>query len=178
MQNSAPVSDTDLDWAQGVVRTEVRVFVSGSALFGPDDEDHLVSACLEHWWKQRDRYDPARGANRQTFLKRITVRRLISLGRSAEAARRGMSTVPLGAAVADGHPGPQVVAERNELSRRVRETYETLSPEDQLVARALVSMPTVAAAARSLGISRQALYRVGTRIKTVFSLAGLEEYLD
>ena len=178
MQNSAPVPDPDLEWANGVIRIEVRVFVSRSAVFSLDDEDDLVSACLEHWWKQRDRYDPARGANRQTFLKRITVRRLISLGRSAEAARRETSAVRRDATASDDQPGPQVLAERNELSRRVRETYETLSPEDQLVARALASTPTVAAAARKLEVSRQALYRARERLKIVFFRARLEAYLD
>ena len=44
-----------------------------------EERDDVVQECLEHWLRQRARYDAGRGASRATFMRRVLGRHLLDL---------------------------------------------------------------------------------------------------
>lgn len=82
-----PSGDFD-EWELRLVRLRVKDFLetrSGADL----DADDLSQEALIHWWLQRDRYSPARGASRQTFLRRVVDAKLLDVQRERMAKKRG-----------------------------------------------------------------------------------------
>lgn len=185
MQRATPKPDADLEWAEPIIQAEVRVFVRSSSAFNADDEDELANGCLAHWWRQRHQYNAERGANRRTFLKRVTVNKLRDLHRRALRTVRETSLDrasptggPLHQRLSSSDVPPAEVAEQTELRERVQLTVAALAPKDRRVAKAIMETRSMTEAARRLAVSRPSLYRSESRIRKVFSDAGLDGFLD
>ncbi|MGE3793029.1 MAG: RNA polymerase sigma factor [Dehalococcoidia bacterium] len=159
---------------------------------GWTDED-LVHECLVHWWLRRHRYDPARGANRRTFLNRVSENRLHDIAREVHAQRRRQPVgsrsldVPatddgddLADLIAADAPEPEDEMLTSELGRHLARVRGRLTPRQRVIWDALAADPgrSRTGLARDIGISRDTLYEEIRRISGVCRDAGLREFLD
>jgi DNA-directed RNA polymerase specialized sigma24 family protein len=177
-----------MDTAAAVVRSFLR---GSDGLDSEWDERALVQECLTAWWLKRDQYDPARGANRRTFMNRVCESRLLDIARRDRAQRRGggRRTVSLDVPVtadgdplihllADGSPTPQQEVESSDLASRLANLRERLSGRQRAVFDGLSREQPIAGLARDLDVSRDTLYEDIRRIRGLCRDAGLDEFLQ
>ena len=173
-----PTAEGSPEWAAAIIRKEVAALLRRTRTFGEAEREDLLNDCLEHWLRQRALYDGSRGASLTTFLKRITANKLKDLVRSEERRTRlagrslnealGRDGAELGELLPSADLPPLAALEQQEFVARIREVYRNLNLADRRVARAVATADSKDAAAKALGISRPALYRVLARIEADF----------
>ncbi len=177
-----PPSEALEGWEEPAIRWCMRHAVA-RRLVPPDEADDLTQACLMHWLEVRGRYDPARGANPETYLKRVTRNYLIDFGRRYWLRRRGLLRLDasygagagLRATLRDPTPDPSEVVIADDRSVRVREAIDSLGRRERAVARGLAKGQSVSELSRALGLSRPSLYRVMARIREVLRERHVDE---
>ncbi|HEX4606993.1 MAG TPA: LysR family transcriptional regulator, partial [Urbifossiella sp.] len=138
----------------------------------PDDRDDVEQDLAAHVWARLGRYDPAR-AGPDAFVRMLAAR----AAATAVRRRRG-ATDPLATARRAGDadsidarawPGPEAGVDR---ALDVAAVLAPLPRRLRLTA-ALVMAGSVAAAGRTLGLSRRAMYRQLAELRARFAAAGL-----
>jgi len=192
VQFSAPTPSDGLEpWELETAATAVRGYLrTPRHLTSEWDEESLVQECLTAWWLKRDQYDPARGANRRTFMNRVCESRLRDVARRDRAQRRGGGRrtlsidVPvtddgstLAELLADDVPGPHEEVESDYLASRLSDLRQRLTERQRAFIDGLAEEQTVAGLARDLGVSRDTLYEDRKQIREVARDEGLEDFL-
>ncbi len=86
-----PPADDAVDLSPEEIRL-ARAIVAGFVSTHPwlrEERDDLTQECIEHWFRQRGRYDATRGASRATFMRRVLDRRLLDIEEKRTAVKRG-----------------------------------------------------------------------------------------
>lgn len=160
-----------------LVQQRVRYFVSRHRLPPAIAFDDLLQECQVHWWRQRQRWDPRRGAARATFLRRVVDNKLQDLW------RRWLSDAPpdersvLSLNVPGGEDLPEIVArlsdgtevEADVLAALERQRLLThLTPLQRLLAEGLERDHSLAEMSRQLGVPHSTLRGDLKRIQSIF----------
>jgi RNA polymerase sigma factor (sigma-70 family) len=175
-------SDWELDLAADVVRRFLRTHAR------PDVErEDLVQDCLEHWLRQRRRYDPSRGASPKTFMRRVLERRLADIADHHTAAKRGSGERalsldrPFGEGPTDlGDSLAAPVEDEDALLLRIaiEQAGKRLTARQRAIVEALWSGTPKAELARHLEVARSTLYAELARIESIYRDEGLNAFLD
>jgi len=149
------------------------------------ERDDLEQECLEHWLRQRGRYEPTRGASRATFMRRVLERHLLDIEEKRIAKKRGGGQPSL-SLERDDERGVtlrrKIVANENTeeaalFAVALDSARRRLTPDQLVLAEALgggLSMSEVARLARR---ARSSLYADRERIREVFKDEGLDAFL-
>jgi RNA polymerase sigma factor (sigma-70 family) len=165
-----------------LIEQEARVFSSRYRLRWSDVDDLVAEGQLA-WWQQRVRYDPRRGASKETFLK-IVVRHAFadllkaeqSQGRMAEQPTRSFDTpltadsnLTLSDVVADaGNDFRDVVLELD-----VQVILGRMPSRQRAVIRGVMDGDTITTVAKRLGVHRDTVYEELKVIRRIFRAEGL-----
>ena len=150
-----------------------------------EERDDLVQESLEHWLRQRPRYDAGRGASAATFMRRVLERHLLDVEEKRTAKKRGGGQASLSLDRDDerGVPLQQEIAANENTEQAalfaaaLDRARARLTPDQLVLADALgggLSMSEVARLARR---ARSVLYADRQRIREVFKDEGLDEFL-
>ena len=186
MPQASHQSDPFAAWERDLIRREVRAFIAKALTFSWDDEDDLINEAQLRWWQVRTGHRGDRGANPQTFLKRVVRHRLEEIARAERAQRRGGGERLLSldeeifeggddeatraSLVEDWAEGPEGIA----ISGAALESaLARLSPRQMRIVGASVAGYRRTEAARQVQISRDTLYTELGRIRDVFGQTGL-----
>jgi RNA polymerase sigma-70 factor, ECF subfamily len=151
------------------------------------EREDLIQDCLEHWLRQRSRFDPSRGASPKTFMRRVLEHRLADVAARQRAAKRGSDERPLsldrpireGSPTALGEVLPASGQGEDDLLRAIAVGMAEgrLSPRQRAIARALADGMPKSELARHLHLARSTVYEELARIKAIYRDEGLDEFL-
>lgn len=126
-------------------------------------------------------------------MRRVLLRKLLSIERAAETAKRGSGTMPLsldrpleseedddltlGGRLEDPGPRPGDEAQATELRERIEDASRLLTPRQRRLIQGLYADRSISDLGRALGVSRPTLYDELRRIRQAFRDQGLEAYL-
>jgi DNA-directed RNA polymerase specialized sigma24 family protein len=162
----------------------VAGFVSKRNWLREEGED-LVQECLEHWLRKRGAYAKTRGAALSTFMRRVLHHYLLDFEERRGAQKRGEGQSPDsldepnedGITLYDVTPSNQDTAQAATFNLGLACALSKLTPEQRVLADALISGQHMAAVARAADRARSSLYRDLERIRDVFREEGLDEFL-
>jgi RNA polymerase sigma factor (sigma-70 family) len=165
------------DWEVALAKKMVAQFQTDYPWLKGLDFDDLLQECLVHWHMARNRFQPGKGASRQTFMTRVLRHKLRSLLRKELAqARRtdhlaqsldkllGESRITLGEVI-DAQTGKSDIELRIDLEIAIAK----LTPLQQQICHLLAQGYPVAEVARILNKPRSTLRGEIKKIGKVFS---------
>ena len=185
---SSDPNDRELEpWEITLAERMVYGFLAEHGPFRTLDAEDLIHECLSHWWLQRGKYSPERGASKKTFMRRVLQKKLIDIERHEQAQKRKAErqaeslSKPIGDpeddddltledVVASQEPewAPQEMLDRSTLKERIDEVVPLLTDRQQGLVELLRSGANVTEASRILGIPRGTLYDEIKRIRELF----------
>lgn len=176
----ADLSQDEIELARAIVAS----FVSTRSRLHEERED-LLQECLEHWLRQRGRYDAGRGATRSTFTRRVLQHHLRDLEDGRRAAKRGGGQPPdsfdepneVGSSLYDVTGAKQDTAEEATLNLALTRARHRLTPDERRLVDALGQGHAMTEIPHLTGRARSSLYRDLARIREVFKDEGLDEFL-
>ena len=153
--------------------------------------DDLLQECLIHWLDVRDRYDPARGASKKTYMAEVVGNVLGQVAAKARTDKRKTiyESVSLDEPLSDEADAPTLkdkIPQSNdalpqidsELKIELSKAYQKLTPQQQELCRLLGEEGmTISEASRRLDKHRMIIYREIERIRELFEKEGLKDYL-
>jgi RNA polymerase sigma-70 factor (ECF subfamily) len=184
-------------WEIAVTKKLIGEFRRRSRSLYREEFDDLLQECLMHWLEVRQQLVPDRDGPPIAYMARVVRNKLIDLARERETdKRRGdQETVSLDDTAGDSEDAPTyadlVDAEQGrdlggqesfdpaDIRIDVTEVMRRLTPEqrrqcDLLGAQSL----SIKEAAEKLRIPRATLYEEIKRIRKIFALHGLDDYLQ
>jgi len=173
-----------------IIRHVVRDFLSTRQPHPALEQEDLAQECLLHWWLQRPRYTPSRGASLETFLRRVVKAKLLDLERGARAEKRGSGRQadsldrPLNEEEPDANTLGDTVADaadtEGEATLRVslEAARSRLSPRQRQLLEGLLEEYPMTHLSQRLGVPRATLYDELERIRRIFRDEGLHQFLD
>ncbi len=189
--DSPPARSADLPaYAKRLIRYKARQLTSQRG-FLPQEEEDLRSELTVHLLAELHRYDETR-ASANTFFNRVIETAAGMIARQRRRLKRGGGRQPvsLDRAASTGDEGPVSLTSQLtplDAGRRlglvpaapiptatVQTAIASLSPEDQVVCRALMT-GTPSSVARELGVSRRRIRNAIERVRRHFEAAGLED---
>ncbi|MDD5422577.1 MAG: sigma-70 family RNA polymerase sigma factor [Candidatus Omnitrophica bacterium] len=179
------------DWELALVKKVINDYRKERKYLKREGFDDLLQECLMRWLEVRDRYDPARGASRKTYMAEVVGS---VLGRLMEKARADKRKAFYESISLDGHLNdeedapalkdriiknddapPQI---NSELKIELSKTYQKLTPQQQQLCRLLGEEGlSISETSRRLGKHRMIIYREIARIRELFEKEGLKDYL-
>ncbi len=187
--NDDPRRSDFAPWEWDTVQASVRAFVRAHGPFRWQSEEDLQQEALQHWWRRRERYNPARRASERTFMKRVIKNLLRDLWRKEQAKKHaldreagsldvspaGEDGAPLHAFIADPseRARPEPAAEQEETAERIRRARSRLNARQRQLVDGLEEGRTITEMSRRTGRSRPALYDDRRRIQAIFREEGL-----
>jgi len=153
--------------------------------------DDLLQECLIHWLDVRDRYDPGRGASKNTYMAEVVGNVLGQLAAKARTDKRKAvyESISLDQPLNDEEDSPALkdkIPQNNdalpqldsELKIELSKAYQKLTPQQQKLCRLLGEEGmTISEASRRLDKHRMIIYREIERIRELFEKEGLKDYL-
>jgi RNA polymerase sigma factor (sigma-70 family) len=184
------------DWEIAIAVRVVNEARIPDSLVSQEPFEDLLQEVLTHWYFVRDKYDPSRGASKQTFMSKVIRNKLRDLEDTAEADIRKAAYVaesldrPLDEEDAESDtayditdPSMIVGATRDPTldvprSKDVSEAIKALRPMERRLCQLLMDGGyTGAEMAELLGIDRSTFYEKRKRIRALFEKRGLKDYL-
>jgi len=171
-------------WELDLIGREVAAFEREGELLWSDTDDLLAEAQAA-WWRQRESYDPRRGANPETFLKRVVRHALADVLKAERAGSRrgGREALSLDAPLDEsGDEGALTIEDvigsgedwaEADFRQDLEAILGRLTPRQRAVIRGLRDGEEKAALARRLGVHRDTLYQDLAQIRAVFRDGGL-----
>lgn len=179
------------DWELALVRKVINDYRKERNYLKRESFDDLLQECLMRWLEVRERYDPARGASKKTYMAEVVSN---VLGRLTEKARTDKRKVFYESISLDGplndeedaptlkdkiaktdDTAPQVISE---LKIELSKAYQKLTPQQQKLCKLLSEDGlSISEASRQLGKHRMIIYREIARIRELFEKEGLRDYL-
>ncbi len=164
-----------------------RAIVAGFVSARPwlrEERDDLTQECLEHWLRQRHRYDAARGASAATFMRRVLNRRLRDIEEKRTAEKRGGGAAPesldredRGAVLHDSLSAAEDTEAGALLKVALDRARCRLTPDQSALTGALLEGHSMIEIVRATARARSSLYRDLERIRAIFKDEGLDELL-
>ncbi len=173
-----------------IVGHVVRDFLSTRSSHPDLEMEDLVQECLFHWWTQKPRYVPTRGASIETFLRRVVKSKLVDLERAVKAQKRGGGRraesldQPLNEDEPDGGTLADTFADSGNTARdatdRVSLTValSRLSPRQIKIIAGLAEEYPMIQISQKLGVPKATLYDDLKRIRKIFRDEGLDRQSD
>ena len=180
------------DWEIAVAKSVIEKCRRGSVL-KIEEFDDLLQECLMHWCFVKDRYNPAKGASRQTFMARIVENKLLHINDKLTSHKRDiLKTVSLDQPISIEEDSPsllEVIPDNKPCVSNLRitvgikidvsNTLQKLNPKQQKLCRLLGEEGlNIKKDSESLKIPRSTLYGEIKRIRRMFEKSGLRIYLD
>ena len=176
-------------WELDLIGQRVTSFLMTRSKSAGCEEDDLFQECVVHYWQKRPRYDAARGASRETFLRLVVDSKLADIERIRGAEKRGGGQqpvsldAPLGGEDEAGTLAdlvPRVVGVEDEvvLVVCIRGALQCLSHRQRRIVGGLRLGQSKTEISKNMPLSRQTLYEELGRIREVFRDEGLAEFLD
>lgn len=179
------------DWELALVRKVINDYRKERKYLKREGFDDLLQECLMRWLEVRDRYDPARGASRKTYMAEVIGS---VLGRLTEKARTDKrkafyESISLDGPLNDEEDAPALKDRiiksddtppqiNSELKIELSKTYQKLTPQQQKLCKLLGEEGlSISEASRRLGKHRMIIYREMARIRELFEKEGLKDYL-
>lgn len=155
--------DLFADWEIAIAKSLIREFRERYPWLKSLDFDDLLQECLSHWYLQRSRFRPERGASTKTYMRTVLNNRLVSLLRRELSARRRIQHMTMsldksldedGATLGDITP-----SDIPDISERldVASVVSSLTSLQKLICQLLVEDVSVSQIARTLGKPRHTI---------------------
>lgn len=157
----------------------------------PDLElEDLVQESLLHWWTQRPKYNPQRGASIETFLRRVVKAKLTDIERVVRAQKRGGGRPaasldqPISDDQAESDTLGNVLAGSADTAREatsrlsIHQALSRLTPRQRELISGLNAGLPMSQVSQALNVPRPTLYDELKRIRQVFRDEGLSPFLD
>jgi len=178
-------------WELGVAKKVIDDYRKKYKCLEREGFDDLLQECLIHWLDVRDRYDPGRGASKNTFMAEVIRNVLGQLAIKANRDKRKTiyESVSLDEPLNDDEdsptlkdriPGSEDVLPQieSELKIKLSKAFQKLTPQQQKLCQLLGEEGlTISEASRRLDKHRMIVYREIARIKELFEKEGLKDYL-
>ena len=182
--------DTFEPWELDLIRHVLMDFLA--IRLPPSDVEHedLYQECVLHWWSRRSRYEPGRGASRETFLRKVVKSKLFDIGRSWTSMKRGSGQRPISmdASMSDDDPDGSTIGETHASQERfeadlaglldLRQITSRLSERQRDIISGVTADVTKTELSTRLDISRETVYRELKRIQQIFRDEGLADHLE
>ncbi len=177
-------------WKLDLIRRLVEDFITERR--PPNDIEHedLYQECVLHWWSRRSRYEPGRGASRETFLRKVVKSKLFDIGRGWTSMKRGSGQrhLSMDAPMSDDDPDGPTIGEMLPSEERLeadlaglldlRQITSRLSERQRHIIAGVTAGMTKTTLSTRLDISRDTLHRELKRIQQVFRDEGLADHLE
>ncbi|MEZ6072252.1 MAG: sigma-70 family RNA polymerase sigma factor [Pirellulales bacterium] len=187
---------SEIDFASALLRRCIQKShqLSRQSEFARSDFDDLIQELFVRVWPKLRRYDAAR-AKLSTFVSRIVEHEAASFVRERRAAKRDflLDGPSIDAPLVDPKNGVTTLAnlivddvhqrrlghppDYELLADAADRVLDNCSADEARILRAMMHKPT-AEAARSLGVSRQQIYRTIARVRKRYEGADLQQFLD
>jgi len=188
-------TDGFTDWELDLAAREVRAFLASRRKSLDLEFDDLHQQCLLHWWQQRGRHDPNKGASPKTFMAAVLRSKLLDIERAAKAQKRGggVAEVSLDSSagvdshdhsladvIPDSKPtaDPARAAVTADLRDHIDRAVRLLTPRQRQLLDGLRRGYNITEVSERLAVSRPTLHEDVKRIRKVFRDQGLQELLD
>jgi RNA polymerase sigma-70 factor (ECF subfamily) len=159
------------------------------------DRDDLVQECLCHWYRNKHKYNPKRGASLRTFMARVVENKIKDIVDYIMAKKRkdeidahsldhrvgeDQGSRTLGEETSEGEPREPAYDHASDIDRRldVSQALEALTNRQKEICDLITDDElTMSDIAEKMGIHRSTLYDEMERIKRLFEREGLDVYL-
>ena len=176
------------DWEVAVANKVVVNFMRSREWMRTVGQEVLVEEALSHWWEKRGTYRPDGGANKKTYMARVTQNRLIDIERKllADAQKVKTSTGVLDRSASGETSSSEDVADPAS-ERRLKATdirtdlgkaLGRLSPRQREICQGLMEERSPVEMAKRVKMARSTLYEEISRIRAIFKQEGLKEYIS
>ncbi len=181
------------DWEIAITKKLISEFKKQWTCLKYEDFDDLLQECLSHWYRVREKFDPAKKTSIKTYMAKVIKTQLLYKVRPLSAKKRKTDQVSisldepvsdeegaktLAEEIPDTRPGAVDEALKNELKQRLKKVLEKLSPEQREICRLMgeegLSIPE---ASKVLNKHRSFIDRQIIRMRRLFKNEGLREYL-
>jgi len=175
-------------WEIAVAKKMVNEFQQKWRHFRKDDREDLLQESLFCWFNERDKYDPERGASRETYMSRIVKYRLLKIREKAYAEKRRLM---YGSESLDEFINPDdnssSANKKNQPSTFIEPglgidlatVFKKLTPERQQICAMLREEDiSILQISKRLKKNHNYVYREVQRLRQIFEEEGLEGYLE
>ena len=178
-------------WEVAVAKSVIEKYRRGSVLKTEEFED-LLQECLIHWCFARDKYDPAKGASRQTFMARVVENKLRHINGQLTSQKRDiLKTISLDQPISSKEDSPTLLETISDdglyasnlrvnvgIKIDISSVLQKLNPKQQELCRLLGEEGlNIKEASEVLKIPRSTIYGEIKRMRKIFENAKLQEYL-
>lgn len=178
-------------WEIAVAKKIISDYRKEHAYLAREGLDDLLQECLIRWLEVRDRYDPARGASKKTYMAKVIASALRKLVEKANTDKRkaiyesASLEEPLnddedeftlkGKLAKEEDISPQA---KSELKIDISRVLQKLTPEEQKLCKLLGEEGlSINEACKYFNKHRSVVYRDVLRIRKLFEEEGLKDYL-
>ena len=175
-------------WEIAIAKKMVNEFQQKWRHFRKDECEDLLQECLFCWFNERDKYDPERGASKETYMSRIVKYRLLKLREKAYAEKRRLmyESESLDEYIDPDDSSPSANKKHQPstsiepgLGIDLAAVLKKLTPEQQQICAMLQYEDiSILQISKRLKKNHNYVYREAQRIRKVFEAEGLKGYLE
>lgn len=179
-------------WEIAVAKKVINDYRREHKYLARDGLDDLLQECLMRWLEVRDRYDPARGASKKTYMAEVirgVLRKLVEKART-DKRKAIYESVSLEEPLNDDEDEPtlkdKLVKEedippqaKSELKIDISRVLQKLTPQEQKLCKLIGEEGlSINEACKYFSKHRSVVYRDVLRIRKLFEEEGLKGYLE
>jgi len=178
-------------WELAVAKKIINAYRKKWKCLEREGFDDLLQECLIHWMDVRDRYDPGRGASKNTYMAEVVSNVLGHMVEKARTDKRKTiyQSLSLDQPINNGEDAPVLkdkISANNddlpqinsELKIEISRVFQKLTPQQQKLCELLGEEGlNISEASRRLDKHRMIIYREIMRIRELFEKEGLKDYL-
>ncbi len=178
------------DWEIGLAKNVIEKFRKQWKCLRLEEFDDLLQEYLTYWHFSKDDYDPLAGANKRTFMSRVLEHKIKRHIEKLTAGKRKADCVSLNDPISNEEDAPTYLDRLSEdesqasnlhieLKIDISRTLKELTPQQRELCRLLGEGGlNIKEASEALNIPRGTVYEDIKRIKGIFEMAKLNEYIE
>jgi RNA polymerase sigma-70 factor (ECF subfamily) len=178
-------------WELAVAKKIINAYRKKWKCLEREGFDDLLQECLIHWMDVRDRYDPGRGASKNTYMAEVVSNVLGHIAEKARTDKRKAiyESVSIDEPFKDEEDSPalkdkistgdEALSQINsDLKIEISKVFQKLTPQQQKLCKLLGEDGlSISDASRQMDKHRMVIYREIARIRELFEKEGLKDYL-
>ncbi len=179
-------------WEIGVAKKIINAYRKKWKCLEREGFDDLLQECLIHWMEVRDRYDPGRGASKNTYMAEVVSNVLGHIAEKARTDKRKAiyESVSLDEPLNKDEEDSPALKDKisasddalpqinSDLKIEIAKVFQKLTPQQQKLCKLLGEDGlSISDASRQMDKHRMVIYREIARIRELFEKEGLKDYL-
>lgn len=171
-------------WEIAIVKSLIQEYKRKWKYLRHEDIEDLLQDCFIHWYRARDKYDPAKNISRKTFMRQVIRNKLKDIVENLYADKRKIlyKTIPLEDLIKRSESTkeqlPFIKGINPNLEIDLAKAIQKLTPRQKILCNLIgIEGLSIKEASKRLKIGRRTAHRELKRIENIFIKEGLKDYL-